>query len=173
MLEEQETNRMTEFFLLQLRSSLTPECMTGPSRPPPPLRSYTETVQADVDDATSSSFLSLSPTSSVTTRSTAHETTPRRKRAPTLGRRRSNDEIRIPPLMNQPLNHHEQDTTNTTENTSTSPNSRLVGGIGRVRRANSTDLMVLANDQESQSSDSDEGFSSEVSPVPLCLKHQE
>ena len=162
---------MTEFFLLQLRSSLPPECMTGPSRPPPPLRSYTETVQADVDDATSSSFLSLSPTSSVTTRSTADDTTPRRKRAPTLGRRRSNDEIRIPPLLNQPLNHHEEDTTNTHQ--SVSPNSTIVGRIGRVRRANSTDLLVLANDQESQSSDSDEGFSSVVSPVPLCLKHQE
>lgn len=147
--------------------------MTVPQRPPPPLRSYTETVQADVSDAVAESFLSLSinnaPTTSVQSTPTTNETTPRRKRAPTLGngdqlrRRRSNDEIRLPPNMNQDTLHDNDETPSASRNPA--PTRRTLSGIGGVRRSNSTDLLVLANDVELEDSNSDEGFSSEVSSV--------
>ncbi|GAA5826927.1 hypothetical protein JCM5353_004768 [Sporobolomyces roseus] len=146
--------------------------MTVPQRPPPPLRSYTETVQADVSDAVAESFLSLSvnnpPTTSVQTTPTTNETTPRRKRAPTLGngdhlrRRRSNDEIRLPPNMNQDALDDNDETPSASRNPS--PTRRTLSGIVGVRRSNSTDLLVLANDVELEDSNSDEGFSSEEEP---------
>lgn len=152
--------------------------MSIPQRPAPPLRSYTETVQADVDDATSSSLfhLSLAPTQSSPPRDPTTFATSaaiRRARAPTLGsgdqlrRRRSNEENRLPPATD--LSWAAADSS--PDAVSAESTSRF-GVHTAIRRANSTDLLSLVPDgQDSEASDA--GFSSEVSVPSLrerCLE---
>ncbi|GAA5834662.1 hypothetical protein JCM3766R1_003633 [Sporobolomyces carnicolor] len=143
--------------------------MSIPQRPAPPLRSYTETVQADVDDATSSSLfhLSLAPTQSSPPRDPTTFATSaaiRRARAPTLGsgdqlrRRRSNEENRLPPATD--LSWAAADSS--PDAVSAESTSRF-GVHTAIRRANSTDLLSLVPDgQDSEASDA--GFSSEEEP---------
>ncbi|GAA5895331.1 Ypt35p [Sporobolomyces salmoneus] len=154
--------------------------MSVPSRPPPPLRSYTETVQADVDDATSSSLFHLSlgstpnsespPVATLDPTSFAETTPTRRKRAPTLGngdqlrRRRSNEEIRLPPAAEPRLSIESSSNNQGTPQRGTTEST---GGYGRhagIRRANSTDLLSIVSGLDDDSEDSDPGFSSEEEP---------
>jgi hypothetical protein len=154
-------------------------------RPAPPLRSYTETVQADVDEATSSSLFGLSLADSsplqinldptTTTPDQPEAATTRRRRAPTFGngdqrrRRRSNDEMRLPPTalgVSTAASEHDarNGSTEMLMGSSIGTNERM-----GIRRANSTDLLSFVGDYE-EDEDSDAGFSSEVS-LSLSLVH--
>ncbi|GAA5981592.1 hypothetical protein JCM5350_008036 [Sporobolomyces pararoseus] len=152
--------------------------MTTLEIPVAPPISYDDTVKADVEDATTSSLFNLSISSNSFTpplhpnSTSANAGTPtRRSRAPTLGngdqlrRRRSNDEIRLPP----PSEYSTRSTLNNPEQAqggSASRRDRIggVGGGGGIRRANSTDLLLRLEEYEDEQSSSDAGFSSEEEP---------
>ncbi|GAA5933341.1 uncharacterized protein JCM15063_001288 [Sporobolomyces koalae] len=137
--------------------------MALPQRPPPPLRSYTETVQADVDEATSWSLfnLALSPPSHPNPPASSTEVAALTGRArastltetePSLRRRRSTDQIRLPPRDHL--------------DSSADPTSRdgALTVPSTIRRANSTDLLLIVDGGEQQDEGSEDGFSSEDEP---------
>ncbi|GAA5967415.1 hypothetical protein JCM3765_001868 [Sporobolomyces pararoseus] len=152
--------------------------MTTLEAPAAPPISYDDTVKADVEDATNSSLFNLSissdsftPPPHPTLTSTNANTLSRRSRAPTLGsgdqlrRRRSNDEIRLPPSSE----YSTQSTLNNTELAAQGGTDyrRLTSGGGAgggsIRRANSTDLLSLLENYDDEEN-SDGGFSSEEEP---------
>ncbi|GAA5897364.1 hypothetical protein JCM5296_004143 [Sporobolomyces johnsonii] len=154
--------------------------MIDSRRPLPPLRSYTETVRADVDDATSSllhiSLRPPTPPQPPLAASASPSTT--RRRAPTLGngdqvrRRRSNDEIRLPSWLTAAGEGRAGQATG--GGPSSDGGAAISGGKGSaegrqlrppypLRRANSADLLVL-EDPDAEGDDDDEGFSSEDEP---------
>ncbi|GAA5873864.1 hypothetical protein JCM16303_002614 [Sporobolomyces ruberrimus] len=141
--------------------------MTSLERPPAPLRTYSESLQADVNEAVSSNLLQPSPLEPTT----PSPDTPRanRRRAPMLGngdqlrRRRSNDEIRLPPTeMGDSRSTGGADSQRGSRQSS---QERIVrpGFEAGIRRANSADLLSLVDDL-GEDDNSDAGFSSEEEP---------
>ncbi|BGP41449.1 hypothetical protein JCM10449v2_005430 [Rhodotorula kratochvilovae] len=147
--------------------------MASLARPPPPLRSYTETVQADVDDATSSLLLlALHPPS-------PPPLPPARPRSSTVGttdsrglrRRHSAQDMRLPPGLGDVAADVGESATevNTDAN---ALSGAAAGGAGRLseggglrppeplRRVNSAELLVRVLDDDDDDADADQ-FSSD------------
>ncbi|GAA6017436.1 hypothetical protein JCM11491_006657 [Sporobolomyces phaffii] len=146
--------------------------MTALRRPGPPLRTYTETIRADVDDATSTSVFHLS----INTSPHPDPATPTppfpvrtRRRAPTWDnsdqprRRRSHEEIRLPPPPSGLSAQHPAPARATPSRQSSVDSYATAGSRAAIRRANSTDLLSIVDDFHHDEI-SDEGFSSEEEP---------